>query len=134
MGRSIGTLININSKQSYIMSDIDIRIRRQESFIVANDGQFLGRLTLNKFNNESVSNEFCPYGSIYSSTSIFNQYSTYGSQYSALSPFSQYSTTPPRIYLRGVLWGVLTINNFSPMRKLNPYELNTWMSQNGLYD
>lgn len=116
------------------MSDLDIRIRRGESFIVASDGQFLGKLSLGKFDNESVSNEFGPYGSRYSSTSIFNQYSTYGSQYSALSPFSQYSHTPPKIYLRGSLWGVLTINNMASMRKLNPYELNTWMSQNGLYD
>ena len=116
------------------MSDLDIRIRRGESFIVANDGQFLGELSLNKFNQESISNEFGPYGNRFSSTSIFNQYSTYGSQYSALSPFSQYSYTPPKIYLRGAVWGALTVNNLVSMQKLNPYELNTWMSQNGLYD
>lgn len=116
------------------MSDLDIRVRRQESFVVASDGQFLGKLSLNRFNNESISNEYGPYGSRYSSTSIFNQYSTYGSQYSALSPFSQYTQTPPRIYLRGELWGFLTVNTFAPMRRLNPYELNTWMTQNGLFD
>lgn len=115
------------------MNDIDIRIRRRESFIVASDGQFLGKLCLNRFDLDGVCNEYGAYGSRYSSTSIFNQYSTYGSQYSSLSPFSQYTQTPPRIYLRGELWGLLTVNAWVYTRKLNPYELNSWMSENGLY-
>lgn len=115
------------------MSDIDIRIRRRESFIVASDGQFLGKLCLNRFDSEGVCNEYGSYGSRYSSTSIFNQYSTYGSKYSALSPFNQYTHTPPMIYLRGVLWGVLTLNKWINASKLNPYELNSWMFNNGLY-
>ena len=115
------------------MSDIDNRIKRGESFIVASDGQFLGKLCLNRFDTDSICNEYGRYGSPYSSTSIFNQYSTYGSRYSALSPFSDYSQNPPRIYLRGALWGVLTVNAWIHMTKLNPYELNNWMSVNGLY-
>ena len=115
------------------MNDIDIRIRKGESFIVANDGQFLGKLCLNQFDSEGVCNEYGSYGSIYSSTSIFNQYSTYGSQYSALSPFNQFTQTPPKIYLRGLFWGLLTVNAWINARKLNPYELNSWMAENGLY-
>ena len=115
------------------MSDIDIRIRRRESFIVANDGQFLGKLTLNRFDSESVNNEFCPYGSRFSSTSIFNQFSVYGSKFSALSPFSEYTRTPPLLYLRGSLWGFLSLNNWIHGRRLNPYELNNWMADNGLH-
>lgn len=115
------------------MNDIDIRIRRGESFIVANDGQYLGKLCLNRYDSESICNEYGSFGSRYSSTSIFNQYSTYGSVYSALSPFSQYTQTPPKIYLRGVFWGVLTVNSWVYMRKLSPYDLNNWMSDNGLF-
>lgn len=114
------------------MSEIDIRIRRGESFLVASDGQFLGKLCLNRFDVDGVCNEYGRYGSRYSSTSIFNQYSTYGSQYSALSPFNQYTQSPPRIYLRGALWGLLTTNPWINTRKLNPYELNNWMYINGL--
>ena len=115
------------------MSEIDIRIRRGESFIVASDGQFLGKLCLNRYDNDSIQNLYGHYGSRYSSTSIFNQYSVYGSKYSALSPFSEYSNTPPQIYLRGALWGVLTVNAYIYANKLNPYDLIKWMNDNGLY-
>lgn len=62
-------------------SELQIRIRRGESFLVADDGQFLGRLSSNRFMTESVMNEYGPFGSKYSSTSIFNVYSQYGSEY-----------------------------------------------------
>ena len=115
------------------MSDIKKRISRRESFIIASDGQFLGKLCLNKYDSESVCNEFGSYGNRYSSTSIFNQYSMYGSKYSALSPFSEYSRTPPLVYLRGSLWGTLTVNSWGYSKKLNPFNLNQWMHDNGLF-
>lgn len=51
--------------------EYEMRVRRQESFLLAQDGQFLGMLSSNKYQSDSVMNE---YGSKYSSTSIFNQY------------------------------------------------------------
>ena len=51
-----------------------MRVRRQESFLLAQDGQFLGMLSSNKYQSDSVMNEYGSYGSKYSSTSIFNQY------------------------------------------------------------
>jgi len=63
--------------------------------IVAQDGQFLGVLSSNKFDPLSVSNPYGTYGSKYSPTSINNPYSTYGSKYSPLSPTNPYATTPP---------------------------------------
>lgn len=112
--------------------NIDERIARGESFIFANDGQFLGKLSLNRFDNESISNVFGPYGSKYSSTSINNIFSIYGSRYSSLSPNNPYTSTPPRIFLRGSFWGLLTVNRFIYGNKLNPLELNRWMQTNGL--
>lgn len=115
------------------MNDIDIRIKRGESFLIASDGQFLGKLCLNKYDNDGICNAYGRYGSHYSSTSIFNQYSVYGSIYSALSPFSRYTQTPPKIFLRGSLWGVLTVNEMIYTMKLNPYNIVSWMQANGLY-
>lgn len=112
---------------------INDRIHRRESFIVASDGQYLGKLCLNRMDADSICNGFSPYGSRFSSTSIFNQFSVYGSRFSALSPFNEFTQTPPRIYLRGVLWGSLTVNSWVSFPKITPFELSKWMSDNGLY-
>lgn len=113
---------------------IDDRIRRAESFLVANDGQYLGRLTLNQFAAESISNPYGIYGSRYSAKSIRNEYSVYGSRFSALSPYNQYTMTPPKIFLNGCFWGVLTTNGLLySINKLTPSDLNSWMQQNGLF-
>lgn len=108
------------------------RISREESFLVANDGQYLGKLSLNKFIVDSISNDFGLYGSKFSATSIKNQFSTYGSPYSSLSPFNPYTSTPPSIYLRGRKVGVLSVNNFL-FGSINPYELENWMKYNNLF-
>lgn len=58
---------------------------------------FLGVLSTNKFDAESVSNTYGNYGSAYSDTSIFNNYGDYGSPYSSTSAFNKYATNPPLI-------------------------------------
>ena len=63
--------------------------------IIAADGQYLGRLSANPYERDSVSNPFGPYGSRYSPTSINNPYSQYGSPYSPISPNNPYATKPP---------------------------------------
>lgn len=108
------------------------RIKNGESFIVASDGQYLGKLCLNTFDLESILNEFGPYGSQYSATSIYNQFSMYGSQFSSLSPFNSYTSTPPTIYLRGAKYGFLSVNNYL-FGALNPQQIKNWMQYNGLY-
>ena len=81
--------------------EYEMRVRRRESFLLAQDGQFLGMLSSNKYQSDSVMNEYGSYGSKYSSTSIFNQYGQYGSRYASYSPFNPYTSTPPQIILRG---------------------------------
>lgn len=112
-------------------SELDFRIRRGESFLIANDGQFLGQLSSNHYISDSIMNEYGSYGSKYSSTSIFNQYGLYGSNYSNLSPFNQYTYTPPRIFLRGNYFGYLTENKFIANR-LDPHSLYDFIRNNGL--
>jgi hypothetical protein len=111
---------------------INQKIEQGESFLLANDGQYLGRLTMNKFDTESISNQYGSYGSKYRNTSIFNQYSSYGSAYSSLSPFNKYTSTPPIIYLRGRKHALLTKNKYLGTNNIDPDDLFTWMENNRL--
>lgn len=113
------------------VDEFNRRVRDGESFILANDGQFLGKLCLNIYDAESILNIYGSYGSPYSATSINNRYSMYGSQYSSLSPYNPYSATPPDIYLRGTKTGVLSVNNFL-VGSVDPRQVQAWMKFNGL--
>lgn len=113
-------------------NELGLRTSRGESFIVANDGQFLGKLCLNIYDPESIMNTYGLYGNPYSSTSINNKFSLYGSQYSSLSPFNPYTSTPPTIYLRGNKFGYLTVNQFLYI-SVNPNQISEWMKFNNLY-
>jgi hypothetical protein len=103
-----------------------------ESFLLANDGQYLGKLSLNRYDSNSVSNPYGSYGSQYSFTSIFNVYGTYGSPYSSLSPRNRYTNTPPAIYLRGQHIGYLTKNPYLGFNNVDPDTLFNWMESNCL--
>ncbi|MGD9496655.1 MAG: hypothetical protein AB7Y46_10155 [Armatimonadota bacterium] len=61
------------------------------------DGQYLGRLSRNRYDPESTSNPYGVYGSPYSSYSINNPYGRYGSPYSPYSPNNPYATQAPVI-------------------------------------
>jgi|TARA_B100000678_G_C18184351_1_gene492490 hypothetical protein len=108
------------------------RAEQGQSFLVADDGQFLGKLSLNQYDSESISNKYGSYGSQYASTSINNQYSSYGSKYSSLSPHNQYTSTPPTIYLKGRKYGYLTKNKYKSGVILDPDNLVNWMRSNNL--
>ena len=65
--------------------------------IIAEDGTYLGRLSANRYDAESVSNPHGKYGSPYSATSIHNPSSPYGSKFSPLSPNNPYATQAPKL-------------------------------------
>lgn len=60
-------------------------------------GEYLGNLSANKFDADSVHNEYGRYGSEYSPTSIKNPYSKWGSPYSNSSVNNEYATQAPII-------------------------------------
>lgn len=91
------------------------------------DDQFLGKITKNRFIQESLSNPYGEYGSQYSTTSIFNEYGQYGGQYSQLSPFNEYTRTPPKITKNGKLLSYLTVNQFISPR-VSPKSLKAWLN------
>jgi hypothetical protein len=63
--------------------------------LYAPDGQYLGNLTNNPYDPNSISNPYGQYGSPYSDKSIHNQYGKYGSPYSPLSPNSMIAPGAP---------------------------------------
>lgn len=83
-----------------------------KSYLVGQDSQFLGKITDNSFDNDSILNEYGPYGSSYSATSIFNEYSPYGSPYGQYSINNPYCSTPPKLFLNGRFAGVVTKNQY----------------------
>lgn len=80
--------------------------------IFADDGQFLGVISDNSFDPDSIANSFGTYGSSFNSLSIWNSFGTYGSDFSSLGPWNRFTSTPPEIFEGGVFVGYLTTNNF----------------------
>jgi hypothetical protein len=69
-----------------------------QAYIVAPNGQYLGNLSANQYDPNSVSNPYGQYGSQYGANSINNPYGRYGSPYSSQSPNNPYATQTPRVY------------------------------------
>ena len=61
-------------------------------------GKYLGDLSANQYDRNSVSNPHGRYGSKYSRDSINNPYGRYGSQYSRDSANNPHATNPPKIF------------------------------------
>ena len=112
-----------------VESEAHARVLQGESFIEAADGTFLGKLTSNRFDQESIFNQFGPYGSEYSQTSVFNKFSNYGNQFSNLSPFNNFTHTPPKLYVRGKFVAYLTVNSMLSPR-VDPDDLLQWAERN----
>jgi hypothetical protein len=93
-----------------VASEGDARTREQQSFVIGQDGQFLGRLDTNRFDPESIANKFGPYGSQFSQTSIYNRFCPYGGAFSELSASNRMASQPPRVFVDGLFAGYLTEN------------------------
>ncbi len=96
--------------------------------VVADDGTYLGKISSNTFDSESIKNEFGKYGNEFNSNSIRNKFGKYGKEFSDLSPFNKFTTTPPRIIKNGEVIGYLTKNksfeNAVDPRKLLKHDLD----------
>lgn len=85
-------------------------------------GKYLGRLSANPYQADSVSNPYGTYGSRYSANSINNPYGQYGSPYSAKSASNPYTTGGPSVVAEdGTYLGRLNSNQYDPESVSNPY-------------
>jgi hypothetical protein len=94
--------------------------------IVADDGQFIGRITPDPVAIDSLLNPTGDYGSEFSRLSIFNPFGPYGGTFSSLSPFNPTTFFPPRILRNAQPLARLTVNEFFSPR-VDPDELVTWL-------
>lgn len=83
--------------------------------------KYLGSIT-NKYDSDSIFNEFGNYGSEFSSDSIMNEFGRYGGEFSSESPFNEFTSTPPYIVKNGKIIGYLTVNKYIN-NALNPFIL-----------
>lgn len=74
-----------------------VALGQSSPYIVSPDGKYLGNLSANQYDPNSVSNPYGQYGSPYSPDSINNPYGRYGSPYSNESANNPYATQPPMI-------------------------------------
>lgn len=99
------------------------------SIIVANDGTFLGKITTNNIDPQSITNDIGRYGSTISSTSMFNEIGRYGGEIASLSPFNSITSTPPRIFKGNRFVAFLTVNTTKSPR-VDPRALVGWLKAN----
>ena len=94
--------------------------------------KFLSELNTNKYDLDSIFNQYGTYGSKYSSNSIWNEYGSYGSKYSAYSAFNKYSNKPPLIIDgSGKIIGRVTVNTYI-QGGIDPNKLYDLLLQLGL--
>jgi hypothetical protein len=86
-------------------------------------GQYLGTLSSNPYDSDSVNNPYGQYGSRYSATSVNNPYGEYGSRYSNKSAHNPYATDAPAIVDpdTGQYLGRYSSDPYAPDSVSNPY-------------
>lgn len=60
--------------------------------------EYLGNLSGNQFDGESINNEFAPINNPYNANSLTNRFGPYGNHFSPYSPYNRFSTNGPAIY------------------------------------
>ncbi len=99
------------------------------AIIVADDGEFLGKITINSVDAKSITNEVGRYGSSVSRTSIFNEVGRYGGEVARMSPFNPVTSVPPRIFKGNDFVAYLTVNPVKSPR-VDPRALVGWLKAN----
>jgi len=99
-----------------------------DSKLMAADGKVLGNVDKNRYDTDSITNPYGPYGNPYSADSLFNDYGPYGNPYSALSPYNEFSRTPPFFVRDGKTIAYLTVNQFISPR-VDPKQFRAWLGR-----
>lgn len=79
--------------------------------VVGQDGAFLGVVSNNQYDNQSICNQYGTHGSPYSAESLLNQYGQYGSRYSSMGAYNPNAQKPPIIVQNGQVMYLVTKNN-----------------------
>lgn len=102
--------------ESYALDDLPSLFDQREP-----GGEFLGELSANPYDADSVSNPYGQYGNPYGEN-LVNPFSQYGNPYGSRSWRNPYATDAPRIYAPdGTYLGELSSNPYDPDSIANPY-------------
>lgn len=122
MGLFIGTpnlLTGVNkwTSQLWEIKQTFSELEARSAFLRAQNEEqtFLGKISLDRFDRNSLSREYGNFGDRLSTRSILNPYSIYGSSTSPYSAFNPNSFSPPEIVVydeegTAVVIGYLTVN------------------------
>jgi hypothetical protein len=97
--------------------------------IVADDGEFLGKVSTSSTDPQSIGNTIGRFGSEIARTSIFNQIGRYGGEISRMSPFNEITSVPPKIFRGNTFVAYLTVNQIKTPR-IDPRALIGWIRAN----
>ena len=114
-----GKRVGIPTQPLATVPRVSPRITSSPPSLRGADGTYLGVLSNNQYDPNSVSNPYGKYGSPYSPSSVNNPYGKYGSPYSPYSTTNPYATKAPKIvspYL-----GRLSANPYASDSTSNPY-------------
>ncbi|MQA92171.1 MAG: hypothetical protein GEU90_18425 [Gemmatimonas sp.] len=95
--------------------------------VVAHDGTFVGRLSRNPADRDSLVSPSSIWGDPSASESIFNPFGLYGHVEGPLSAFNQSSPTPPRLERDGAAIQSLTVNPAISDR-IDPNAVISWLA------
>ena len=74
---------------------------------------YLGCLTCDKFDSDSIWNKFGLYGSKFNAQSIWNKFGKYGGSFNDYSPFNKFARNPPILVgENGKFYGYFTADKF----------------------
>lgn len=103
-----------------------LNIFQLEGFkIVASDSTYLGKITQNVLDPESITNVVGNYGSIVSPNSILNIVGNFGSVVSPLSPFNVVANDPPRVLDNNGNFFAYLSKNILKTPRIDPDELKS---------
>ncbi|MBC7795042.1 MAG: hypothetical protein H7Z43_15155 [Clostridia bacterium] len=105
------TPITAPSSPSSTSKSEPLATRLEGCVIAGQDGQFLGRITTNSNDPDSVINDRGRSGSKASKTSVFNASSSYGSARDPMSAFNPAAASPPSIFCSDRFEAYLTTNH-----------------------
>jgi len=109
----------------------DSEVERKEGFLLYDsEGIFLGKLSTNVEDEDSIFNDDGAFGSITSTKSIWNKGSIYGGSKTNQSAFYEKASDPPQMFLNGEFWGYLSKNTFKTPR-IAPENLWNWLLEEG---
>ncbi|RCJ22953.1 hypothetical protein A6770_29070 [Nostoc minutum NIES-26] len=105
---TVGFLSVTTPSKAQSLSDLD-----GNAFLAnPSTGQFLGNVSSDRYDDESICNSYGTYGSRYEELSVLNNYGDYGSRYSNYSAYNPRAQYPPFLYLKnGQPLAVVSVNS-----------------------